>query len=72
MAKYTENFIEKGYATPRQILSLTLEDLEELGIAPIGHRKKIFKAIQNTKQQVRVVQTPKWQQNLCFMKMNFF
>ncbi|XP_066926548.1 ephrin type-B receptor 1-B-like [Clytia hemisphaerica] len=52
MAKYTENFIEKGYATPRQILSLTLEDLEELGIAPIGHRKKIFKAIQNTKQQV--------------------
>jgi len=52
MGKYTENFLDKGYATPRQILVLTLEDLEELGVGPIGHRKKIFKAIQNTKAQV--------------------
>lgn len=52
MGKYTENFIEQGFATPRQILELTLDDLEGLNIGPIGHRKKIFKAIQNTKAQV--------------------
>lgn len=53
MGKYTENFLDKGYATPRQIMTLTMEDLEtQLEIGPIGHRKKIHKAIQNTKSQV--------------------
>ncbi|XP_057304891.1 ephrin type-B receptor 1-B-like [Hydractinia symbiolongicarpus] len=52
MSRYTHNFIDQGFATPRQILDLTLEDLEALGIAPIGHRKKVYKAIQNTKIQV--------------------
>ena len=53
MGQYTNNFVEKGFATPRQILKLKEEDLEALGVAPIGHRKKILKAINNTKEQVQ-------------------
>ena len=52
MQRYTETFLHNGYSTPRQILSLNLEDLEKLEIGPIGHKMKIFKAIQNTKLQV--------------------
>ena len=53
MDQYTNNFLDKGFATPRQILQLTELDLEALGIGPLGHRKKIYKAIKNTKAQVR-------------------
>ena len=53
MDQYTNNFLDKGFATPRQILQLTEVDLEALGIAPLGHRKKIYKAIKNTKAQVK-------------------
>ena len=53
MDQYTNNFLDKGFATPRQILQLTEVDLEALGIGPLGHRKKIYKAIKNTKAQVR-------------------
>ena len=49
MDQYTSNFLDKGFSTQRQILQLTEEDLEALGIIPVGHRKKIFKAIKNTK-----------------------
>ena len=52
MGQYTNNFVDKGFATPRQILELNEEDLEALGVAPIGHQKKILKAINNTKEQV--------------------
>ena len=53
MDQYTNNFLDKGFATLRQILQLTEVDLEALRIGPIGHRKKIYKAIKNTKAQVR-------------------
>ena len=52
MGQYTTNFVDKGFATPRQILELNEEDLEAFGVVPIGHRKKILKAINNTKKQV--------------------
>ena len=55
MDQYTSNFLDKGFSTQRQILQLTEEDLEALGIVPVGHRKKIFKAIKSTKYQVLVL-----------------
>ena len=55
MDQYTHNFLDKGFSTQRQILQLTEEDLEALGIFPVGHRKKIFKAIKSTKYQVLVL-----------------
>lgn len=55
MGQYTSNFLDKGFSTQRQILQLTEEDLEALGIIPVGHRKKIFKAIKNTKYQVFIL-----------------
>eukprot|EP00111_Clytia_hemisphaerica_P008286 TCONS_00024179-protein len=48
MGRYAKNFIEQGFATPRQILLLTSDDLERLGIGPMDHRKRILKAIHNT------------------------
>ena len=52
MDHYTSNFVDNGFATPRQILELKEEDLEALGVTPIDQRKKILKAINNTKKQV--------------------
>ena len=33
-------------------MNFTLDDLQDIGIAPIGHRKKILKAIRTTRFQV--------------------
>jgi len=52
MGRYAANFIEQGFATPRQILLLTMDDLEILGVGPMDHRKRIHKAIANTRAQV--------------------
>uniref|UniRef100_T2MEM7 receptor protein-tyrosine kinase n=1 Tax=Hydra vulgaris TaxID=6087 RepID=T2MEM7_HYDVU len=60
MEKYANNFLEKGFATPRQILNVSFEDLLKLEIEPIGHRKKIYKAIQNTKVQIEAVKVNKY------------
>ena len=52
MGRYTQNFLEQGFATPRQILLLTQDDLEQLGVGPKDHQKKIHRAIEMTRQQV--------------------
>lgn len=52
MKQYLKMFTESGYMTPKNILYLTNEDLEALGVGLIGHRKKLLKAIKNTKNQV--------------------
>ena len=52
MGRYAKNFLEQGFATPRQILLLTTSDLERLGIGALEHRKRIMKAIENTRKQV--------------------
>lgn len=52
MGRYAKNFIEQGFATPRQILLLTSDDLERLGIGALEHRKRILKAINKTREQV--------------------
>ena len=55
MDQYTNNFLDQGFATPRQILQLTEVDLEALGIGPLKKKKKIYEAIQNTKAQVGII-----------------
>ena len=52
MKQYLKMFTESGYMTPKDILYLANEDLEALGVGLIGHRKKLLKAIKNTKNQV--------------------
>ncbi|XP_057303646.1 ephrin type-B receptor 1-B-like [Hydractinia symbiolongicarpus] len=52
MGRYANNFLEQGFATPRQILLLTIDDLEKLGVGPVEHQKRIMKAIENTRAQV--------------------
>lgn len=52
MEQYTDVFLENGYTTPKQLLDLTDNDLIKIGISLIGHRKKVLKAIKNTRDQV--------------------
>ena len=52
MEQYTEMFLDSHYTTPKQILDMVDGDLVKIGINPIGHRKKILKAIANTRDQV--------------------
>ena len=42
-----------GFTTPKQLLDLTDEKLINIGIDALGHRKKIIKAITNTRKQVQ-------------------
>lgn len=52
MDQYLKMFTESGYITPKDVLYLTNEDLESLGVGILGHRKKLLKAIRNTRLQV--------------------
>ena len=52
LGQYIENFTNKGIVTPRQILELSDEDLKNLGILAIGHRNKLIKSINATKNQL--------------------
>lgn len=52
MQQYLKVFTESGYATPKDVLYLTSEDLQSFGISILGHRKKLLKAIRNTRLQV--------------------
>ena len=55
MSQYTSFFQERGFISPKQLMNFTLEDLQDIGIAPIGHRKKILKAIRATRFQVGIL-----------------
>ena len=52
MGQYARNFTDEGYSTPRQIFDITDQRLQELGIQLLGHKNKILKNIQTTKDQV--------------------
>eukprot|EP00112_Aurelia_sp_Birch-Aquarium-sp1_P012893 Seg2718.1 transcript_id=Seg2718.1/GoldUCD/mRNA.D3Y31 product="Ephrin type-A receptor 5" protein_id=Seg2718.1/GoldUCD/D3Y31 len=52
LGQYIENFTNKGIVTPRQILELSGDDLKSLGILAIGHRNKLIKSINATKNQL--------------------
>lgn len=52
MEQYAPVFINNGFTTPKDMLELTMEDLNDLCIGPIGHRKKILKAVKHTRHQV--------------------
>ena len=52
MSQYTNFFQERGFISPKQLMNFTIDDLQDIGIAPIGHRKKILKAIRTTRFQV--------------------
>ena len=52
MSQYTNFFQERGFISPKQLVNFSLEDLQDIGIAPIGHRKKRLKAIRTRRFQV--------------------
>ncbi|XP_012553733.2 ephrin type-A receptor 4-A-like isoform X1 [Hydra vulgaris] len=54
MEKYDQNFLEKDFFTLKQVIMSIIieEDLLDLGIRPVGHRKKIFKSIETIRNQI--------------------
>ena len=52
MGQYAKNFTVEGFSTPRQIFDITDQRLQDLGIQLLGHRNKILKNLQATKDQV--------------------
>ncbi|XP_032916493.1 ephrin type-A receptor 5-like isoform X7 [Catharus ustulatus] len=52
MGRYTEIFMENGYSSMDAVAQVTLEDLRRLGVALVGHQKKIMSSLQEMKVQL--------------------
>ena len=57
MGQYLENFTNQSFVTPRQILEITEDELKELGVLAVGHRKKILKSVKATRDQLSLCET---------------
>jgi hypothetical protein len=57
MEEYAPAFMKNAITTHELLISLTEEDLSGIGVAALGHRKKIVAAIENLKKNGW---TPKW------------
>ena len=47
LEQYTDLLINNGYDDMESISDLTMNELKDIGVEKIGHRKKIFKHAQN-------------------------
>ena len=50
LSQYTDILIDNGYDEMECIVDITMNELEDIGIDKIGHRKKIFKYSQKLKR----------------------
>lgn len=57
MGQYSNEFLDRGLTTPHQIMGFTLNDLEVLGIRRDDHKRKIYEAIEETKQEVSLAKS---------------
>ncbi|KAJ8319751.1 hypothetical protein KUTeg_001338 [Tegillarca granosa] len=52
MEKYIDSFLQNGYRTMEAVTTITVRDLEQLGVTLIGHQKKIMNSIQTLRAQM--------------------
>nr|XP_008107206.1 PREDICTED: arf-GAP with Rho-GAP domain, ANK repeat and PH domain-containing protein 3 [Anolis carolinensis]XP_008107207.1 PREDICTED: arf-GAP with Rho-GAP domain, ANK repeat and PH domain-containing protein 3 [Anolis carolinensis]XP_016848526.1 PREDICTED: arf-GAP with Rho-GAP domain, ANK repeat and PH domain-containing protein 3 [Anolis carolinensis] len=52
LERYQDTFKRYGFASVRDVISLSKEDLQKLGITATGHRKRILNLVQQTQQLV--------------------
>ncbi|XP_034959304.2 arf-GAP with Rho-GAP domain, ANK repeat and PH domain-containing protein 3 isoform X1 [Zootoca vivipara] len=53
LERYWDTFKKHGYGSVKDVLSLSKEDLQKLGITATGHRKRILNLVQQTRLLVR-------------------
>ena len=49
-----------NHIDPQLLLSLTARDLKEIGVASVGHRRKIFDAMENCGSRLSIQRVPRW------------
>ncbi|XP_045468745.1 ephrin type-B receptor 2 isoform X3 [Harmonia axyridis] len=54
MSRYLENFLNGGISTMDDVLSLTVKELNEVGVTMVSHQKKIMTSVQNIRAQLRM------------------
>lgn len=54
MSRYLENFLNGGISTMDDVLSLTIKELNEVGVTMVSHQKKIMTSVQNIRAQLRM------------------
>lgn len=52
MEKYIDSFLQNGYRTMEAVTTITVRDLEQMGVTLIGHQKKIMNSIQTLRAQM--------------------
>lgn len=50
LAMYTNNLAEQGYTTIKDVLSISIEDLEDIGFFMLGHQKRLLLGIKRVKE----------------------
>ena len=50
LAMYTPNLMEQGYTTVKDVLSISIEDLEDIGFFMLGHQKRLLLGIRRVKE----------------------
>ncbi|KAK9875970.1 hypothetical protein WA026_011071 [Henosepilachna vigintioctopunctata] len=54
MSRYLDNFLNGGISTMDDVLSLTVKELNEIGVTMVSHQKKIMTSVQNIRAQLRM------------------
>ena len=50
LTMYTGNLMEQGYTTVKDVLSISIEDLEDIGFFMLGHQKRLLLGIKRVKE----------------------
>ena len=50
LAMYTDNLLAQGYNTVKDVLSISIEDLEDIGFFMLGHQKRLLLGIRRVKE----------------------
>ncbi|XP_044762766.1 ephrin type-B receptor 2 isoform X2 [Coccinella septempunctata] len=54
MSRYLDNFLNGGISTMDDVLSLSVKELNEVGVTMVSHQKKIMTSVQNIRAQLRM------------------
>ena len=50
LSQYTATLLEQGYSSVKDVLSISIEDLEDVGFFMLGHQKRLLLGIKRIKE----------------------
>ena len=50
LSQYTATLLEQGYNSVKDVLSISIEDLEDVGFFMLGHQKRLLLGIKRIKE----------------------